>query len=344
VHLARDGSAGHTQAVNPRYLVDAIVRQTTVLIAQLSTAAGIRAPLAHVAEQVFRDLAHELETQGVGRKVVADMFGMALRSYQMKLQRLEESVTQHDRTLWQAVFDYVTETGAPTRSDIVLRFEGDDERAVGAVLRDLETSGLVYRSGRGQLAIYRATSDADRQALGASADLESLKNLVWVHIYRSGRTDLDGLLALWPSAATLLPEALRRLEAEARIVAESVEDGCVHYRANEIAIPVGSELGWEGAVLDHYRAMATAIGSKLVVMSERPELGEQVGGATLTFDLYDGHPQEREVRDLLVQTRRQVNALWDQVKETNRVAEPSARKRFRVTFYFGQNVEEIAHG
>ena len=38
--------------MNPRYLVDQLVRQTTVLIAQLSTASGIRA-LAHVADQVL---------------------------------------------------------------------------------------------------------------------------------------------------------------------------------------------------------------------------------------------------------------------------------------------------
>jgi hypothetical protein len=63
-----------------KLLIDAIVRQTTVLIAQLSTSAGLRAPLAHVADQVFLDLAAEIEAQGVARKVAADMFGLALRS------------------------------------------------------------------------------------------------------------------------------------------------------------------------------------------------------------------------------------------------------------------------
>ena len=59
-----------------KILIDGVVQQTTVLIAQLSTAAGIRAPLAHVADQIFVSLANEIEAQGVGRKVVADMFGM----------------------------------------------------------------------------------------------------------------------------------------------------------------------------------------------------------------------------------------------------------------------------
>jgi len=75
--------------MTPRFLIDALVQQTTVLIAQLSTAAGFRSPLSHVADQVFLSLAQEIERQGVSRKVVADMFGLALRTYQRKVQRLE---------------------------------------------------------------------------------------------------------------------------------------------------------------------------------------------------------------------------------------------------------------
>jgi len=35
--------------MNVQLLIEAIVRQTTVLIAQLATTGGIRAPVAHVA-------------------------------------------------------------------------------------------------------------------------------------------------------------------------------------------------------------------------------------------------------------------------------------------------------
>ena len=63
------------------------------LAAVLAHVPGIRAPLAHVADQVFVALAHEIERQGVGRKVVADMFGMALRTYQKRVQRLGESAS-----------------------------------------------------------------------------------------------------------------------------------------------------------------------------------------------------------------------------------------------------------
>jgi hypothetical protein len=63
--------------MNVRLLIDTIVREATVLIAQLATSGGLRAPLAHVAGQVFVELAAELEREGVTKKVSADMFGLA---------------------------------------------------------------------------------------------------------------------------------------------------------------------------------------------------------------------------------------------------------------------------
>src|SRR6185295_9510551 len=117
-------------SMNGKLLIDAIVRQTTVLLAQLSTAAGIRAPLAHVADEVFLSLSREIEAQGVGRKVAADMFGMALRTYQKKVQRLTESATEREKTLWEVVLDLVTASGSISRRQILDRLSRDDEREV----------------------------------------------------------------------------------------------------------------------------------------------------------------------------------------------------------------------
>ena len=74
-----------------------------MLIAQLATAGGFRAPLAHIADQVFRDLARSLQEQGGSRRVSADMFGMALRAYVRKVQRLGESTTFRGRSLWESM-------------------------------------------------------------------------------------------------------------------------------------------------------------------------------------------------------------------------------------------------
>ena len=118
--------------MNLKLLIDGIVRQTTVLLAQLSTASGVRSPLAHVADQVFLELAREIEAQGVRRQVVADMFGMALRSYQKKMNRLTESVSVRKRTLWEAMLEFV-EHEQPTRARAIERFRHDGEREVAAV-------------------------------------------------------------------------------------------------------------------------------------------------------------------------------------------------------------------
>ncbi len=123
-------------------LIEAIVRQTTILIAQLATSGGTRAPLAQVAGQVFLDLVHELERQGVSRKVSADMFGLGLRTYQRKIQRFLESSTDRGRSLWVAVLDYVERAGTVTRAQVLVQFASDDESQVRGVLRDLTENGL----------------------------------------------------------------------------------------------------------------------------------------------------------------------------------------------------------
>src|SRR5688500_8003843 len=136
--------------MNPRLLIDAVVQQTVVLIAQLATSGGLRAPLAHVAGQVFVSLAQELESQGVTKKVSADMFGMALRTYQRRTQRLSQSQTDRGRSLWEAVHEFIEQGGVVTRDDILQRFRHDDEASVRGVLRDLTESVLVFASGSGR--------------------------------------------------------------------------------------------------------------------------------------------------------------------------------------------------
>lgn len=113
--------------MDAKLLIDGVVRQTTLLIAQLSTAAGIRAPLSHIADQVFLSLAREIEAQGVGRKVVADMFGLALRTYQKKVQRLTESAAAPERTLWQAVLDELVREGSVPRARLLHKFARDGD-------------------------------------------------------------------------------------------------------------------------------------------------------------------------------------------------------------------------
>lgn len=130
-------------------LIDAVVRQTTILVAQLATAGGSRARLAHTADQVFMDLVTTLKDQGLASKVIADMFGLALRTYHAKVQRLAESRTMRGQSLWSALLEHIERKGPIFRSDVLARFSYDDPISVRGVLRDLVDSGMIYSTGSG---------------------------------------------------------------------------------------------------------------------------------------------------------------------------------------------------
>jgi hypothetical protein len=324
--------------MNTRLLIDAIVRQTTVLLAQLSTAAGIRAPLAHVADEIFVSLAREIEAQGVGRKVAADMFGLALRTYQKKIQRLTESATEHETTLWEAVLDHVVKAGSESRRDLLEAFAGDGEREVIGVLTDLVGGGLLHASGRGANAVYGVTSSAERRALLEASDAESLVAFVWAAIRAAPGTTVGAVAEALRVDESLVRDAARRLVADGRAQLDGDGDDAT-LRAEPLVIAIGSELGWEVAVLDHFRAVANAISAKIRNGQTRSLPDDIVGGTTLSFKLPSGHPLRDRVLGLLSRTRRDAIALWQEV-ETHNVAQGAADDEGeRAWFYVGQFVE-----
>ena len=316
-----------------KLLIDAIVRQTTVLIAQLSTSAGIRAPLAHVADQVFLDLAAEIEAQGVARKVAADMFGLALRSYQKKVQRLTESATVRDRTLWEAVVDFLSEQGSCTRERLLERFRNDSAEDVAAVLNDMLGQGLVYSTGRGQSALYGLSSDADRRRVLQGDRGESQQAMVWLTLYRRAMSRRELCANLGLDAATV-DGALEKLIAEGR-----VREAGGKLSAETFLVPVGAAIGWEAAVFDHFSAAARAIAAK-IRRGARSAADDVVGGATLTFEVSAAHPLRAEVSGLLAKVRADVNELWARVAKLNDEQPIAETDKQLVTFYFGQSVEE----
>jgi hypothetical protein len=327
--------------VNPRLLIDAIVQQTTVLIAQLSTAAGLRSPLAHVADQVFLSLAQEIERQGVSRKIVADMFGLALRTYQRKVQRLEESSSAGGRTLWEAILGHVTEDG-PVRRDVILeRFRNDDELAVTAVLVDLLNSGLIYMSGRGETAVYGITSEADRRALSSDDAVEALAVLLWGTVFHSPGLTARDLFASSRADESAARAALDKLLADGRITRGDESDGAPLRSASYVISPSDKQ-GWEAAVFDHYQAVANAIGAKVRQRSTGALPSDLVGGSTLHFGIHSGHPFEERVLGTVRRVREELNAFWNEVSAYNREHPIPDDAATRVTFYFGQSVRTPA--
>jgi hypothetical protein len=288
--------------MNVQVLIDAIMRQTTVLIAQLATSGGVRAPLAHVANDVFLDLAREIERQGVSRKVSADMFGMALRAYLKKIQRLSESDTARGRSLWEAVFDYLKDRSIVTRRQVVEHFRRDDEALVKSVLFDLCESGLVFRSGSGDGTTFRIVSAEEHRSV-PHVDEDGADELVWVIIFREGPLSLETLRARCRLSTTDLERVLGRL-----LQGQRVERSGDSYLATSFYIPLGQTIGWESAVFDHYQAVVKTVCRRLRG-DDSAALMTQPTGSTYSFDVWSGHPLANEVRALVDDFRSRASDL-----------------------------------
>jgi hypothetical protein len=309
--------------MNARLLIGAIVQQVTVLIAQLATSGGVRAPLAHVAGQVFLELARELEAQGVSRKVSADMFGMALRAYQRKVKRLSEQPDEGGQSLWGALLDALSREGSLSRAAILERFGREDEDVARAVLHDLVQSGLVVDVGKGAATRYRLARDEEllaRQELGRHALIHAL-------VYRLGPISIGTLAARTGlSEVTLGPVLLALVERGA------VEQSGESYRARDFSVPLGASAGWEAAVFDHVQAVVQAIVQRL-----SGENGKAAGGSTYTFDVWDGHPMAAEVEGALAKFRSEHSALRARVEAFNQgTARPASYRQ--VVVYAGQSI------
>jgi len=311
-------------------LIDEIVRQTTVLIAQVSTATGLRAPLASIADQVFLELARELEAQGVRRTVVADMFGLALRSYQLKFQRLSES-QQADSSLWQDVHKELSQ-GVRTKDELQKKLRLRTSSEITTVLNDLVGSGLAFASGRGPSGIYGLTSEQDLKRLTQVAEEQAVTQWVW-QLVATGRANTRQQLERQLNVAPeVLTQTLTSLIDEGKLAETEGE-----LAAERLDIPVGAEQGWEAAVGDHFRAVATAIAAKLKYGKSKH--GERLGGGTYTFTVHPQHPHETKVYELLARTRSELESLWGDVTQWND-EHPPPDDASKVTFYFGQHLTQ----
>lgn len=317
-------------------LIQFIVRQTTILIAQLATAGHARAPLALVAGQVFSDLVLELERQGVSRKVTADMFGLSLRTFQRKMQRMEESSTEQGRSTWEAVLEFIRSRDFVTRAEILAHFARDDDAQVRSVLRDLKESRFVLSSGSGSSTAYRAASEEELGALWRLQGAEGLEELLWALIYREGPITLEGLAHQAHLDDRTLESALSRLEQLGRV--DCTEDaGEATYRARSLVVPLGAPVGWEAAVFDHFKAMVNTIGGKLRNSRSAAEMSDRVGGSTWSFDIWHGHPLEGEVYGTLGRLRAMLTELRARVDQTN-AESTRPGEGTRVVVYAGQCV------
>lgn len=322
--------------MNTQLLIDAVMQQTVVFIAQLATAGGVRAPLAHVANEVFLGLSRELVSQGVSKKVIADMFGVALRTYHRRVRELGSSRTDAGQTLWEAVIGHVRQNEPVTAADLQRRFRHDDPEVLSGVLNDLVGSGLAYRAGRGEFAVYRLADEADFIGAGSSRE-EANIYLVWLTVYRQGPIQLAEIVRATRLSEGSCRRALDAVQKLGKLVV-SEAGGVRQYRAESFEVPLGTTQGWEVAVLDHFQAMISAISRKLALGATRSGEADSVGGSTWSLDVWQGHPLEQEAVGTLARIRETVEQLRHRIDEHNHsVKLPTALRR--VVFYMGQYVD-----
>jgi hypothetical protein len=320
--------------MNITVLIDSLVRQVTVLIAQLATVGGTRSPLAHLANQVFVQLARELESQGVSRKVSADMFGMALRAYVRKVRRSSEAGSEPGITLWRAVLDFVRSEKMVARRRVLERFGRDDELSLSAVLHDLTRNGLIFASGAADHTVYRAASDEELGELARLSPEQGLEELAWVLAYREGPIAEDALAVRLGRSLEDVRPILERLLLDGRV--QRTKDQ--RLVALDCVVPLGAPAGWEAAVFDHVQAVVQTICQRVRQASGAEGAhapGEPIGGSTYSFDIWAGHPLEAEVKRQLDQLRERLGELRRRVDEHNRTAGLPASYQQVVT-YLGQ--------
>ena len=300
--------------MNANLLIDMVVRQTIVFIAQLATTPGNRASLAHVADRVFGELVTELRDQGVGAKVIASMFGMALSTWQQRVRRSQESATDRGRTLWEAVLSHVAAHEPVTKLQVLTHFHHDDEAVVRAVLRELQEAGLLSVSGRGDLATVRVEPLTRTQSVSDETNAEALRTLVRVAVYHASPATLDTLVRQLGASPEALAPALQWLEATGEIertVLPGVSD--VAWRCSSYLIGIESPAGWEAAVFDHFQAVVSTLCARIALARAKTRATDETGGSTYSFDLWTGHPREDEVRGLLREHRARLSALRQSV-------------------------------
>jgi predicted MarR family transcription regulator len=263
---------------------------------------------------------------------------MAIRSYQKKVQRLTESVSARDRTLWQAVLDHLA-LGSSTRRELLEHFHRDDPVVVGSVLSDLVSSGLVYRTGSGDASVYGITAERDLARARGEQDREALIPIVWAMVYRSGGTTSAELREQLTIEAHALDDALDTLEAEGRVTRTGSGETAV-YKASTLLVPVDAEHGWEAAVFDHFQTVVRAVGTKVRLGRAHSSHSDVNGGATLRFPLSPEHPHRDEVLGLLQRVRVDVNELWNRVRRYNEEHPIPDESLTAVSFYFGQCVTQ----
>lgn len=335
--VARRFAFGDTFKMNIQGLIDAVIQYAMSLVATLATARNTRYSLSHIETRVFFHLSQALEKKDIGKKVIADMLGMSLRTYQARHQQLKESRSLRGKSLWEAIVEHLMKSkGAIDRHELLHRFRYDSEANVLSVLRDLKASELVKTVTNNKGTAYQLRHTKELRELKQS-QLSSMSNLLWVVIHRSPGIFLDELKGYFPSVDPMqIDEAIAELKRHQRIIAEQDRDG-THLHTHSCVLAKDDDTGLSGAILDHFRATVDTISLRLT--GEEPSGSDTLtGGSTFHFDIDAHHPFRNDVERLFGDLRERASQLAFDVEAYNQGLTGKRKGIYRVVFYAGQHV------
>ena len=312
--LRADRFYGIVPAVSRRLLINEVVRRAAKLVVALASDGDTRTPLVGITDVFFRALSDELNDRDVSRKVAADMFGLSLRAYQLRLRKPLRAT--ESETLWNQVRSFVQQAGTISRADVLVEFARRDHDIVASILRDMVNLGAATLAD-GSYAIVASPPHLSRGML---------RLLIWTRVFEHP-SNLPELTDSLPASEAEIRAELAALQAEDVIQLDSTGQ----YRSERLVIEPGSENGRLNALFDHYAAAIDLLVAKLNGESE-------AGGTTLRFDLSNSHRYADQVRGLLKAHRQQLWALWQEVADHNESLRAGGTARFtrQVAFYFGQ--------
>jgi hypothetical protein len=123
--------------------IEVVVQAAMLHVARAATAGGARVSLARVADRVFLELTSELERQGLTKAVIADMFGMALRTYHRRVQQVRRLQAERG-TVRDAVLALVRRAGQVSALQVQQQFRRQPSELVAGALHDLVHAGFAH--------------------------------------------------------------------------------------------------------------------------------------------------------------------------------------------------------
>jgi len=219
---------------------------------------------------------------------------------------------------------------------VLARFRYEPDCMVRGILRELVSTGLVDRNGRGASAELSATVEIEMTPTSGQSKEDANAALAWVQVYRRGPIGFEPLAKITQLPHDELNDALNKLLGDRRIE----RDSCFNYSAPSCVPRVGEQASWQASIFDHYRALVDAIIIKLNVGRTQTQMRDKVGGTTLSFDVWPEHPFASEIFGLLARFRSEAIPLWEEVAKHNQKNHTPPDGVSKVTFYFGQAVSD----